>query len=113
MSSPSSNNVEEDAWLLKIELRREEPKEATNEDKAKEVAGDQAQEGEKAMLMGVVEKEEDILQPYYNHLTPTKIEAFKAFEIICVQNTYLTREIILLEEENIALRGINRRLEYL
>ena len=65
------------------------------------------------MLMEEIEKEEDILQPYYNHLTPTKMEALRAIEMVCVQNTYLTREVILLEEQNIALRSVNLRLEYL
>lgn len=52
MSSPSSNTVEEDAWLPKMELRREEQKEAAEEEKVKEIARDQAQEGGQAMLMG-------------------------------------------------------------
>ena len=83
MSSPSSNNVEEDAWLMKMELKREELKETKKEDKGKEATGDQPQEGRHAML---TEEEEgkDILQPYYNHLTPAKIEAFKAFEVVHV-----------------------------
>mgnify|MGYP005835602799 CR=1 FL=1 len=42
MSSSSSNNVEEDAWLMKIELRREEPVEAVKRGKIKEATGDQA-----------------------------------------------------------------------
>ena len=42
MSSSSSNNVEEDAWLMKIELKREEPIEAVKGDKSKEATGDQA-----------------------------------------------------------------------
>ena len=41
MSSPSSNNVEEDAWLMKIKLKREEPIGAAKEDKGKEATGDQ------------------------------------------------------------------------
>ena len=32
-------------------------------------------------------EEEDILQPYYNHLTPTKIEALKIIEIVRVQTS--------------------------
>ena len=42
MSSSSSNNMEEDAWLMKIELKREEPVEAIKGDKSKEATGDQA-----------------------------------------------------------------------
>jgi hypothetical protein len=45
MSSPSANNVEEDVWLMKMELKREEPKEANKEDKGKEATGDQGPEG--------------------------------------------------------------------
>ena len=39
MSSSSSNNVEEDAWLMMIELKREEPVEAAKGDKSKEATG--------------------------------------------------------------------------
>jgi hypothetical protein len=73
MSSPSSNNIEEDAWLMKIELKREQPKEALKEDKSKEATGDKAQIGGQALLEEG--EEEDILHPYYNHLTPNEIEA--------------------------------------
>ena len=101
MSSPSSNNAGDDAWLMKIEMKREEL-EATNEDdKIKKASEDQVPAAE----------EEDILQPYYNHLTPTEIEAFKMIEIVRVQNKYLTRENILLQEYITALKGIIRKLE--
>ena len=49
------------------------------------------------------EEEEDILKPYYDHLTPTEIEAFRIIEMVRVQNRYLTRENILLQEHIIAL----------
>jgi hypothetical protein len=49
----------------------------------------------------------------YDHLSPSVIEALRVFEIVFVQNTSLTREVILLEEQNIALQSINRRLMYL
>ena len=58
-------------------------------------------------------EEEDILQPHYNLLNPTEIEAFKIIEIVHVQNKYLTHENILLQEHIITLQSINRRLEYL
>ena len=58
-------------------------------------------------------EEEDILQPHYNLLTPTEIEAFKMIEIVQVQNKYLTRENILLQEHIIALKGSIRKLEHL
>ena len=55
--------------------------------------------------------EEDILQPHYNLLTPTEIEAFKIIELACIQNKYLTRENILLKEHIIALKSIICKLE--
>src|SRR3989337_2664966 len=58
-------------------------------------------------------EEEDILQPYYDYLTPTEIEAFRVTETVHVQNKYLTRENILLQEHIITLRSVIRRLEYL
>ena len=58
-------------------------------------------------------EEQDTLQPYYNHLTPTEIEAFEIIEIVHVQNKYLTRENILLQEHITALKGIIRKLEHL
>ena len=58
MSSPSPNDIEEDAWLMKIELKREELEETFKEDKSKEAVGDQTPRVEQALP---VEKEEDIL----------------------------------------------------
>ena len=59
------------------------------------------------------DEEEDILKPYYDHLTPTEIEAFRIIEMVHVQNKYLTHENILLQEHIIALWSIIRRLENL
>ena len=65
MSSPSSSNHEgNDAWLMKIELKREEPGEINKDDRIKKATEDQAPAAE----------EEDILQPHYNLLTPTEIK---------------------------------------
>ena len=75
MPSPSSNNIEEDAWLMKIELNREEPEEPLEGGKSKEAIGNQAPVVEQAWP--AEEEEEDILKPYYDHLTLTKIEAFQ------------------------------------
>ena len=74
MSSPSSNNGDNDAWLMKIELKREEPMEINKDEGIKKATEDQAPAAE----------EKDILQPYYNHLTPTEVEALKIIEIIRV-----------------------------
>ena len=59
------------------------------------------------------EEEEDILKPYYAHLTPTEIETFRIIETVRVQNKYLTHENILHQEHIIHLRGFIRRLENL
>ena len=58
MSSPSSNNTGDDAWIMKIEMKGEELGEINKGDKIKKAAEDQ---------VPVAEEEEDILQPYYNH----------------------------------------------
>ena len=60
-----------------------------------------------------MEEEEDILQPYYEYLTPTEIEAFRIIEMVHVQNKYPTRENILLQEHIITLQSVIRRLENL
>ena len=105
MSSPSSSNNEgNDAWLMKIELKREEPLEINKDEGIKKATEDQAP------AVG----EEDILQLDHNLLTPTEIEAFKMIELARIQNKYLTRENILLKEHIIALKELsaNRRISY-
>ena len=101
MSSPSSNNMGDDAWLMKIELKREEPMEINKDEGIKKAMEDQAPAAE------------DILQLDHNLLTPTEIKAFKMIELARIQNKYLTRENILLKEHIIALKGIIRKLEEL
>nr|XP_040249539.1 protein KASH5-like [Aegilops tauschii subsp. strangulata] len=87
MSSPSPNNAGDDAWLMKIEMKREELGEIKKGDRINKAAEDQAPTAE----------EEDILQPHYNLITPTEIEAFKMIEIARI----------------IPLKGIIRKLENL
>ena len=99
MSSLSSNNEGNDAWLMKIELKREEPMEINKDEGIKKAKEDQ------------VPAIEDILQPHHNLLTPTEIEAFKMIELACIQNKYLTHENILLKEHIVALKAIIRKLE--
>ena len=101
MSSPSSNTVGDDAWLMKIETKREEIGEIKGGDKIKEAAEEQVPAVE----------EEGFSQPYYNHLTPTEIEAFKVIELARIQNKYLTPKNTLLQEHITALKGIIRKLE--
>ena len=103
MSSPSSNNEGSDAWLMKIELKREEPMEINKDERIKKATEDQAPTAE----------EQDILQPHYNILTPTEIEAFKMIELARIQNKYLTQKNILLKDHITGLKGIIRKLEEL
>ena len=100
MSSPSSNNGDNDAWLMKIELKREEPGEINKDDGIKKAMEDQAPAAE----------EEAILPPLF---TPTEIEAFKMIELDRIQNKYLTRENILLKDHIVALNDIICKLEEL
>ena len=102
MSSPSSNNEGNDAWLMKMELKREEPGEINKEDRIKKVMEDQAPAAE----------EEDI-QPLPNLFTPTEIEAFKMIELARIENNYLTHENILLKDHIVALKGVIHKLEEL
>ena len=101
MSSPSSNNGDNDAWLMKIELKREEPMEINKDEGIKKATEDQ------------VPATEDILQLDHNLLTPIEIEAFKMIELARIQNKYLTQENILLKDHIAGLKGIIRKLEEL
>ena len=76
MSSPSSNNKGNDAWLMKIELKREEPGEINKDDRIKKAMEDQAPAAE----------EENTPQPLPNLFIPTEIEAFKMIELARIQN---------------------------
>ena len=103
MTSPSSNNEDKDAWLLKIELKREEPKEINKDEGIKKTMEVQAP----------AVKEEDIPQPLPNLFTPTEIEAFEMIELARIQNKYLTQENILLKDHITGLKGIICKLEEL
>ena len=103
MASPSFNNEDKNAWLLRIELKREELEEINKDEGIK-----------KAMeVQAPTVKEEDIPQPLPNHFTPTEIEAFKMIELARIQNKYLTQENILLKDYILGLKGIIRKLEEL
>ena len=99
MSSRSSNNGDNDAWLMKIELKREEPMEINKDEGIKKATKNQAP------------ATEDILQLDHNLLTPTEIEAFEMIELTRIQNKYLTSENILLKGYIFTLKGIIRKLE--
>ena len=99
----SSNNEDKDAWLMKIELKRDEPEEINKDEGIK-----------KAMeVQAPVVKEEGIPQPLPNLFTPTEIEAFKIIELAHIQNKYVTQENILLKDHIAGLKGIIRKLEEL
>mgnify|MGYP005817472297 CR=1 FL=1 len=102
--------MEEDAWLMKIETKREEPMDAIKGDKGKESTVDPSPVATQALQ---AEEKEDILKSYLTHLTPAEIEAFCVIEIVCIQNKYLTCENILHQEHIINLRSVIRRLENL
>ena len=99
MPSLSSNNEGNDAWLMKIDLKREEPTRVNKDERIKKATEDQ------------VPATKDILQLDHNLLTPTEIEAFKMIELAHIQNKYFTQENILLKEHIVALKGIIRKLE--
>ena len=101
MTSPSSNNEDKDAWLLKIEMKREEPEEINKDEGIKKAMEDQ------------VPATEDTLQLDHNLVTPTEIEAFKMIELARIQNKYLTEENILLKDHIAGIKGIIRKLEEL
>ena len=88
---------------MKIELKREEPKEINKDERIKKAMEVQAS----------VVKEEDIPQPLPNLFTPTEIEAFKMIELARIQNKYLTQENILLKDHIAGLKNIIRKLEEL
>ena len=103
MASPSFNNEDKDAWLLKIELKREESEEVNKDEGIK-----------KAMeVQAPAVKEEDIPQHLPNLFTPTEIEAFKMIDLARIQNKYLTQENILLKDHIAGLKGIIHKLEEL
>ena len=64
MSSPSSNNAGDDAWLMKIEMKREELGEINKGDRIKKAMEDQ----------DPAAKEEDIPHPLPNLFTPTRLK---------------------------------------
>ena len=70
MSPPSSNNVGDDAWLMKIETKREEIGEIKEGDNIKEVAKEQVPTVE----------EEGFSQPYYNRLTLLKLKLSRSLK---------------------------------
>ena len=102
MSSPSSDRMEEDSWLMKIELKREDPIGEAKEDKSKEAIRDQVSMDGQALPAD--EEEEDILEPYYAQLTPIEIAAFRIINTVHIQKKYLNHENILHMEHIASLK---------
>ena len=61
MTSPS-NNEDKDAWLLKIELKREEPEEINKDERIKKAMEVQAPVDHIAGLKGIIRKLEELLR---------------------------------------------------
>jgi hypothetical protein len=94
---------------MRMELKAKEPKEVLMVAKDKEAIGNEAP----ALDLALPEEEEDILCPYYEHLTHAEIEAFRMFEVARVQIKYLTRVNIQLEKHIIDPQDIIRRYQAL
>ena len=89
-----------------IEARERLPKEAKGKTKEDNQVWDEAQS---AFNKEEVE-EVDFLQPYLHLLSPSLIELLRFCETTRARNTYLTREVVLLEKHIADLQGINQRL---
>ena len=68
---------------MKIELKREGPEEPLEGGMSKEAIENQTPMVEQGWP--TEEEEEDILKPYYAHLTPTEIEAFRIIAKVSIQ----------------------------
>ena len=86
---------------------------ALEEEPGKVVEDRIQEEGDQAVPSKEAPEKGDSWQTLYNNLPPSEIDTQKVFEAICAQNTPLTHEVIVLEEQNRALRQINGNLEYL
>ena len=97
---------EVNADLKRMEAKERLPKETKGKTKEKNQAWDEAQS---AFNKEEVE-EVDFLQPYLHLLSPSLIELLRFCETTRARNTYLTREVVLLEKHITDLQGINQRL---
>ena len=117
MSSQESvgeNNLPQVYGEVSADLKRMEVMEA-KERLPKEIKG-KAKEKDQAWdeVQSVLNKEEveevDFLQPYLHLLSPSLIELLRFCETTRARNTFLTREVVLLEKHITYLQGINQRL---
>ncbi|KAE8801951.1 retrotransposon unclassified [Hordeum vulgare] len=89
-----------------MEARERLPKETKGKTKKETQAWDEAQS---AFNKEEVE-EVDFLQPYLHLLSPSLIELLRFFETTRACNTYLTREVVLLEKHITDLQEWNKAL---
>ena len=103
--SIGENNLSQDHEEVDADLKRVEVTEAR--DKAKE----KTQAREEVQPMFNIEDVEgvDFLQPFLHVLSPSLIELLRFCETTRARNTYLTREVVLLEKHITDLQGINQR----
>ena len=117
MSSQESvgeNNLPQVYGEVNADLKRMEVVEAkerlSKETKGKRKEKNPALDEGQSVLNKEEAEEEDFLQPYLHLLPPSLIELLRLCEITRVRNTYLTREVVLLEKHITELQGINQRL---
>ncbi|KAE8820088.1 Bidirectional sugar transporter SWEET14 [Hordeum vulgare] len=84
-----------------MEAKERLPEETKGKNKENNPALDEGQ----SMLNKEEAEEEDFLQPYLHLLPPSLIELLWLCEITRVRNTYLTREVVLLEKHITELQG--------
>ena len=89
-----------------MEAKERLPKETKGKRKEENLALDEGQ----SVLNKEEAEEEDFLQRYLHLLPSSLIELLRLCEITRVRNTYLTREVVLLEKHITELQGINQRL---
>ena len=91
--------VDADLKIVKVTEARDQAKEKT-------------QAREEVQPMFNIEDVEgvDFLQPFLHVQSPSLIELLRFCETTRARNTYLTREVVLLEKHITHLQGINQRL---
>ena len=117
MSSQESvgeNNLRQIYGEVHVDLKRMEVMEAKErlpkETKGKTKERNQAWDEVQSVLNREEVEEVDFLQPYLHLLSPSLIELLRFCETTRARNTYLTREVVLLEKHIADLQGINQRL---
>ena len=112
--SVEENNLRQIYGEVHADLKRMEVMEAKErlpkETKGKAKDNDQPWDEVQSVLNKEEVEEVDFLQPYLHLLSPSLIELLRFCETTRARNTYLTREVVLLEKHITDLQGINQRL---